>query len=929
MAPLEAPRRSLRARKTTNTAESDDSDIDDQHESKQQSPTHTRSRNNKSKTSKFVSDHDDVSEPDIDITAVVTESKTQHKRKLKPKQSSKEQKSLLDAPLSSDTATLSDDIHMGKLYKSIILSQTATKQITREWCDRYSNDATSDAAKCELMNLIIQICGSTSNVTMNQLLDNQIETLIRVCEESLRRPTSQDIQNQRLKRIESRMNDYWTKLIELMNSTNIIFNDDILYFIINIFTAISSSQIRDFRKIATLNASYVMDNLCELLNKLSLSIDTSRQQYIQAENVTKKQLAVDIGKTQKKYDYLLQAIKKCFDNIFVHRYRDVEPSIRIICLNKLQHWIRITEKLFLSDTYLKYLGWSLNDKNDLVRYTAIQCVNKLYTTNMTEQKQSKLNIFTNKFKSRINEMINDKYTKIVVVAIHTLVQLLSNNYLTESDCVDLPQLLFDKERDISVAASEFIYEDSFSEVSTDNKSYLQNKEDITQLLNIYEKFCPLYNQSRNNNLLSQDTYQSFEILVNNFYNKLQFFNNFQIYFDMLTESTTSKKKHQTSDNELSDHRITLILHLLYASTKHYMKSIDTDLSDTHENILIIIQHINTLLSQYQNENTKLTLLYQLMQLIQPEYYVTLRKKTELTNLLKLTKTIYMKHNNQVLLGQIAAFLRHYSIDTFQYATDVESICTSIYEQLNQQLLDQFDMEQHDTTGQIELLSVLKRFHGIYQAINNELFDYDRLTQYITDYKLDANSGESIEIYTYLLKIEFVNLRWNWQADATNLSELVHSMIDNYIDIFQSINQYEVLDLLYGHISDIFIMFSPASSTEINHNQYIVLQNHFTKYFGNLMSGKYITQRLKHSKQSIDQSTLLIQLHQYALRGAIKPVLFCIDTKSIQTKHFNLACQIATHYSKVCNCRDYVVKIIVPANIFHGVYMIISVGSRSG
>lgn len=46
----------------------------------------------------------------------------------------------------------------------------------------------------------------------------------------------------------------------------------------------------------------------------------------------------------------------------MHRYRDVDPEIRMSCIRSLGIWILSYPSLFLQDLYLKYLGWTLNDK---------------------------------------------------------------------------------------------------------------------------------------------------------------------------------------------------------------------------------------------------------------------------------------------------------------------------------------------------------------------------------------------------------------------------------------------------------------------------------------------------------------------------------------------------------------------------------------
>ena len=46
----------------------------------------------------------------------------------------------------------------------------------------------------------------------------------------------------------------------------------------------------------------------------------------------------------------------------MHRYRDVDPDIRMSCIKSLGIWVVSYPSLFLQDIYLKYLGWTLNDQ---------------------------------------------------------------------------------------------------------------------------------------------------------------------------------------------------------------------------------------------------------------------------------------------------------------------------------------------------------------------------------------------------------------------------------------------------------------------------------------------------------------------------------------------------------------------------------------
>jgi cohesin complex subunit SA-1/2 len=73
-----------------------------------------------------------------------------------------------------------------------------------------------------------------------------------------------------------------------------------------------------------------------------------------------------------------EMMRKIFTGFFMCSYRDVDPDIRIACIRAIGSWILSYPSLFLQDLYLKYLGWTLNDKNAAVRKISIMALQNLY-----------------------------------------------------------------------------------------------------------------------------------------------------------------------------------------------------------------------------------------------------------------------------------------------------------------------------------------------------------------------------------------------------------------------------------------------------------------------------------------------------------------------------------------------------------------------
>lgn len=136
----------------------------------------------------------------------------------------------------------------------------------------------------------------------------------------------------------------------------------------------------------------------------------------------------------------------------MHRYRDIDPDIRMSCIESLGVWVLSYPSLFLQDLYLKYLGWTLNDKVSYKWLINVGCLRfyffqsaeyflNIYTTlksagvrkasvlalqNLYEVDDNvpSLNLFTERFYKRMLELADDIDISVSVCAIGLVKQLL-------------------------------------------------------------------------------------------------------------------------------------------------------------------------------------------------------------------------------------------------------------------------------------------------------------------------------------------------------------------------------------------------------------------------------------------------------------------------------------------------------------------------
>lgn len=94
--------------------------------------------------------------------------------------------------------------------------------------------------------------------------------------------------------------------------------------------------------------------------------------------------------------------------------RDAVADIRCICIEEIGRWMQIYPENFLEDSYLKYVGWTLHDKESEVRR---KCLEVLLCLCEGTEMSERLELFMARFKNRIVSMILDRESECGVLAI--------------------------------------------------------------------------------------------------------------------------------------------------------------------------------------------------------------------------------------------------------------------------------------------------------------------------------------------------------------------------------------------------------------------------------------------------------------------------------------------------------------------------------
>ena len=179
---------------------------------------------------------------------------------------------------------------------------------------------------------------------------------------------------------------------------NILINN-IVYWVITM----SSCQYRPFRHVACQAGCRILTAICSVAQK-------------SCDNIVRQQLF-------QKYETLL------FNGIFVHRYRDIDPVIRTICIDSLGLWVATHYEVFLDNSYLRYFGWLLYDKHQDLRLATIRVIFYLFTgTPESDRFIQGMTQFISRYSKRIIEIaLRDKCEECQKVSFKLLAVLVKNH----------------------------------------------------------------------------------------------------------------------------------------------------------------------------------------------------------------------------------------------------------------------------------------------------------------------------------------------------------------------------------------------------------------------------------------------------------------------------------------------------------------------
>ncbi|PNJ14870.1 STAG1 isoform 8 [Pongo abelii] len=753
------------------------------------------------------------------------------------------------------------------LFEVVKLGKSAMQSVVDDWIESYKQDR--DIALLDLINFFIQCSGCRGTVRIEMFRNMQNAEIIRKMTEEFDEDSGDyplTMPGPQWKKFRSNFCEFIGVLIRQCQYS-IIYDEYMMDTVISLLTGLSDSQVRAFRHTSTLAAMKLMTALVNVALNLSIHQDNTQRQYEAERNKmigkrANERLELLLQKRkelQENQDEIENMMNSIFKGIFVHRYRDAIAEIRAICIEEIGVWMKMYSDAFLNDSYLKYVGWTLHDRD------------------------------------RIVSMTLDKEYDVAVEAIRLVTLILhgSEEALSNEDCENVYHLVYSAHRPVAVAAGEFLHKKLFSRHDPQAEEALAKRRgrnspngNLIRMLvlffleseNVSEEEKRFYECSslrvrgelrRNKEERHKQLHEHAAYLVDSLWESSQeLLKDWECMTELLLEEPVQ------GEEAMSDRQESALIELMVCTIRQAAeahppvgrgtgkrvltaKERKTQIDDRNKLTEHFIITLPMLLSKYSADAEKVANLLQIPQYFDLEIYSTGRMEKHLDALLKQIKFVVEKHVESDVLE---ACSKTYSILCSEEYT-IQNRVDIARSQLIDEFVDRFNHsvedllqegEEADDDDIYNVLSTLKRLTSFHNA--HDLTKWDLFGNCYRLLKTGIEHGAMPEqIVVQALQCSHYSILWQLvkitdgspskvkgdEEDEANKIEALHKR-RNLLAAFSKLIIYDIVDMHAA--ADIF--------------------KHYMKYYNDY--GDIIKETLSKTRQ-IDKiqcaKTLILSLQQ--------------------------------------------------------------------
>uniref|UniRef100_A0A8D0AUY0 Cohesin subunit SA n=1 Tax=Sander lucioperca TaxID=283035 RepID=A0A8D0AUY0_SANLU len=607
------------------------------------------------------------------------------------------------------------------LFEVVRLGRSAMQSVVDDWIESYKHDR--DVALLDLINFFIQ-CSGCKGVVSGEMFRNMQNS------EIIRRMTEE---------FDEDSGDYPLTICQY----SIIYDEYMMDTVISLLTGLSDSQVRAFRHTSTLAAMKLMTALVNVALNLSINMDNTQRQYEAERNkiVAKRandrlelllQKRKELQENQDEIENMMNAI---FKGVFVHRYRDAIAEIRAICIEEIGVWMKLYSDAFLNDSYLKYVGWTMHDKQGEVRLKCLTALQGLYYNR-------ELNLqlcFT-----LLDSSKHWEYDVAVqAIKLLTLVLNSTDEVLTPEDCESVYHLVYSAHRPVAIAAGEFLFKKLFSQREPEEEGAPKRRGRQSPNANLIKTTVFFF--------LESELHEHAAYLVDSLWEcGAELLKDWECMISLLLDDPLP------GEEALTDRQETALIEIMLCTVRQAAechppvgrgtgkrvmtaKEKKTQLDDRTRMTELFAVALPPLLAKYAVDAEKVTNLLQLPQYFDLEIYTTGRLEKHLESLLRQIREIVEKHTDTEVLEVCSKTYHALCNEEFTIFNRVDIARSQLLDELVDKfnrLLEDFlqEGEEADEDDAYQVLSTLKRITAFHNA--HDLSGWDLFT---SNFKL-LNTG---------------------------------------------------------------------------------------------------------------------------------------------------------------------------------------------
>ncbi|XP_053474299.1 cohesin subunit SA-2a isoform X2 [Ictalurus furcatus] len=660
------------------------------------------------------------------------------------------------------------------LFEIVKLGKSATQSVVDDWIEAYKNDR--DAALLDLINFFIHCSGCKGAVSSEMFRHMQNSEIIRRMTEEFDEDSGDyplTMAGPVWKKFRWGFCEFISVLVRQCQYS-IIYDEYMMDTVISLLTGLSDSQVRAFRHTSTLAAMKLMTALVNVALNLSINMDNTQRQYETERNKSLGKRANDRlelllqkrKELQENQDEIENMMNAIFKGVFIHRYRDAIAEIRAICIEEIGVWMKMYSDAFLNDSYLKYVGWTMHDKQGEVRLKCLTALQGLY---YNRELNSRLELFTSRFKDRIVSMALDKEYDVAVQAIKllTLVLQSSDEVLTAEDCESVYHLVYSAHRPIAVAAGEFLYKKLFSQRGPEEEGLPRRGRQCLNA-NLIKTTVFFF--------LESELHEHGAYLVDSLWEcGSELLKDWESFISLLLDEPFP------GEEALSDRQETALIEIMLCAVRQSCechppigrgtgkrvmtaKEKKTQLDDRTKITEIFAVALPLLLAKYCVDSEKVTNLLQLPQYFDLEIYTTGRLEKHLDALLRQIREVVEKHTDTGVLEACSMTFHALCNEEFTIYNRVDITLSQLLdEQIDKlhRLLHDFlnEGEEPDEDDAFQVLSTLKRITAFHNA--HDLTKWDLFSCNYTLLNTGLQNGDMPEqIVVHAMQCTHYVILWN-------------------------------------------------------------------------------------------------------------------------------------------------------------------------